>query len=107
VKKSFLIALFVCGFASAAPIVPTRADYNFKVELKLVSPQEAFNYCKKEGMWPQLTVRPLAQALGCASFYFDEKRCVIVTPVPLQDGDDAMLNLGHEVLHCALGIYHK
>lgn len=102
-----LAGMTLTSLVLAEPVTPTQQEYNFKVELKLVTPQEAFDYCKADGAWPGLTVRPFNQALGCNTYYREEKRCVIVTPVPEENGDDAMMNLGHEILHCVFGNYHR
>jgi len=98
--------LFAPRQAHAAPVKPTQNEPKISVEIVFMSPQAAFDYCKADGAWPGLAVRPLNQALGCTTFYREEKRCVIVTPEPVENGDDAMLNLGHEVLHCVFGGYH-
>lgn len=103
----FLVGMLAASLVIAGPVIPTQQEFQFKIELKLVTPQEAFDFCKADGAWPGLTTRPSNQALGCTTFYREEKRCVIVTPIPEENGDDAMMNLGHEVLHCAFGNYHK
>lgn len=105
-KRVLLAGMFVSNAVFADPVVPTQNENKFSVELRLVTEKEAFDYCKAEGAWPGLTVRPMNKAMGCTAYYREEKRCVIVTPMPQENGDDAMLNLGHEVLHCSLGSYH-
>lgn len=107
-RQALAVFYFISSIAYAGtPVVPTQNEPKFQLELRLVSPQEAFDYCKEKGAWPGLTVRPVNRAFGCTMYYPEEKRCVVVTPVPEENGDDAMLNLGHEVLHCAFGSYHK
>ena len=44
---------------------------------------------------------------GIVGTSMDGKRVVVVTLPPVRVDDDATLTLGHEVLHIALGEYHK
>ena len=102
---STFIALSICASAFAEEIKPTRADFKISLEVRYVSRQEAWTYCKSLGLWPDIHTMP-RRRVGCNLFYQDKKLCVVVTPAPTRVDDDATTNLGHELDHCLRGKYH-
>lgn len=104
--RVLLIALVVVQSARADDQVRcTRSDLKFSVEIQWVSRQQAIDTCQAKGVWPGAHMRP-TRDVGCNVFYLDSKRCVVITPMPRVIDDGATLNLGHEILHCACGVYH-
>jgi len=51
--------------------------------------------------------RVAGREVGCAVIDHEAKTCDIYTPEPKHDGDEAMLNLGHEAYHCYAGRFHE
>jgi len=44
---------------------------------------------------------------GMALMNPEDGRCLVIAQEPLMDGDHAMHTLGHEILHCFAGRWHK
>ena len=97
---SAMIATLVSCSGSPEPIVPTRNDNKFEVTVEFKAPETITQVCSDLGV--------KYEADGCAAFYPDSKRCTIYVVEPKNMDDiDRFRIMGHEVLHCARGEYHK
>lgn len=103
---------FLVVRAEAGELHPTRDNSKFKVEVHLFdSLKEVHAACQARNVPWEFTPRANTPA-GCAVFHLDPDPadglhlCEIFAPRPGVLDDARTTVLGHELYHCAAGIYH-
>lgn len=102
-----IVALGNIALVHAEPLESTRDDPKFSVEIRFMSRTAALKTCKELGAWKGSDQPRPTMQVGCNLFYLDRKHCVVIVQEPNEVDDTATTVLGHEVLHCAKGHYHK
>ena len=88
------------GFGGGERIVPTRDTKDFTVRLNIVKERDIQATCERLGV-------PY-EAEGCNAFHSPANFCDIYVMMPeSMDDDKKMEIIGHELLHCRFGEYHK
>ena len=98
---AFLLALAGC----ATPVAPIPQDGAMSRQITWVLTDDPQKACDQVA-GGRRTVMPF-KTLGCASWK-DRSNCVIFVRPPRDEYDRrAMETLGHEVLHCFAGHFHR
>jgi len=95
-----LVMIRVYAGFGTEPIVPTQDVQNFTVTLNFVNPRDITQKCTDLGV-------PY-DANGCNAFYTATNHCEVFVMMPRYVGDeDRMAIIGHEIMHCRYGRYHR
>lgn len=88
------------GFGGGERIVPTRDTKDFSVRLNIVHERDIRATCDRLGV--------KYDSNGCNAFHSPANFCDIYVMMPSSVDDSKKMEIiGHELLHCRYGEYHK
>lgn len=88
------------GFGGGERIIPTRDTKDFSVRLNIVKERDIKLVCEQLGVQ--------YESNGCNAFHSPQNFCDIYVMMPDSVSDTKKLEIiGHELLHCRYGEYHK
>ncbi len=91
-----------CAFSE--PVVPKHIINKMTITwIPYTNQQDLTRDCVAMGAW----VQPGNTVGACAIYDIFKRTCTIWVLEPLEVGDYRIGNLGHEVLHCFRGSFHK
>jgi len=85
-----------------------KLQKTMKVRLVAVPFKHVRGLCNAVSIKFGLGKMPQDPLYGCSFFNHKSKQCIIISPIPTYvNGDESMDTLGHELLHCFSGTFHK
>lgn len=89
-----------CASVGSERIVPTRDTPNFTVRLNIIPERDIARRCDQLGV--------KYESDGCNAFHSPANFCDIYVMMPNSVDDRKKMEIiGHELLHCRYGEYHK